>query len=302
MTETFYHNPVMLNESIKALNINPAGIYIDATFGGGGHSKEILKQLKTGKLIAFDVDNNAQANIIDAQNFIFIKSNFKYINNFINYLDFNKVDGIFADLGVSSHHFDSTERGFSFRYDSKLDMRMNQDSQFSAQNIVNEYEAENLYRIFKYFGELNNCKCLTDSIITYRKTRKIENISDFVDAIKKCIPKNQDYKYLAKVFQALRIETNKEIDVLKDLLKNSEKIIKKNGRLVIITYHSLEDRLVKNYFKTGNLEGKQEKDIYGNIISAWQQATVKPIIPSDEEISKNNRARSAKLRIGIKLL
>lgn len=300
MEEQVYHKPIMLNEAIEALDIKPDGIYIDATFGGGGHSKEILKHLTTGRLISFDVDNDAEKNIINDEKFTFVKSNFKYIPNFLKYFEIDKVDGILADLGVSSHHFDFAERGFSYRFEGPLDMRMNQEAEFSAQNIVNEYKIEDLYKIFKYYGEINNTKCLVDNIIAKREISKILTITDFIQTIEPCTPKNQEYKYLSKVFQALRIETNKELDVLQEFLLNSDKIVKQNGILVIITFHSLEDRLVKNYFKSGNFEGKIEKDLYGNILSSWKPESGKLIIPSDEEIAENNRARSAKLRVGIK--
>lgn len=300
MSEQTYHTPVLLHESIEALNIKPDGIYIDATFGGGGHSKEILKHLKTGKLFGFDVDNEAQNNIIEDKNFIFVRSNFRYINNFLKFFEIDKVDGVLADLGVSSHHFDLAERGFSFRFDGPLDMRMNKDAEFSASNIVNEYSKEVLIKIFREFGEVQNAKSLAENIVNSREINKIQTINDLIKAIEKCIPKNQEYKYLAKVFQALRIETNHELDVLKEFLGNTEKIIKKSGRFVVITYHSLEDRLVKNYFKSGNFEGKIEKDIYGNILSPWKSDNNKIIIPSEDEITKNSRARSAKLRTGVK--
>jgi len=300
MTDYSYHKPVLLEESIDALNIKSDGIYVDATFGGGGHSKEIIKHLTTGKLIAFDVDNDAQKNVFDHKNLIFIKSNFSFIPNFLKYIEIEKVDGILADLGVSSHHFNSSERGFSYRFDGELDMRMNQESDFSAKNIINEYKIEELYRIFKQYGEINNCKCLVDNILKHRNQNKINTINDLLSAINDCTPKHQEYKYLAKVFQALRIETNKELDVLKYFLQNSQNIVKQDGRLVVITYHSLEDRLVKNYIKAGNFDGKVEQDLYGNILSPWKPIQNKVIIADNEEIDENSRARSAKLRIGIK--
>jgi len=293
-----YHKPVLLEESIEALNINPAGIYIDVTYGGGGHSAEILKQLTTGKLIAFDVDLDAQKNVADNKNLIFVRSNFKYLKRFLEYLEIEKVDGILADLGVSSHHFDDELRGFSYRFDGNLDMRMNQEADFSAEKIINEYSADELYKVFKTYGEVNNSKCVVDNIVAKRKDKRIKTIDELIKVIENCMPKNQEYKYLSKVFQGLRIETNNELETLKQFLQSTDNIVKKDGRLVIISYHSLEDRLVKNYLKAGNFEGTIEKDMYGNIKSAWE--TSKLIIPNDEEITLNSRARSAKLRVGIR--
>jgi len=298
MTEN-YHKPVLLKETIEELEINPTGIYVDVTYGGGGHSREILSHLTTGKLIAFDVDLEAKENIVENGNLIFIRSNFRYVKRFLEYLEIKKVDGILADLGVSSHHFDDAERGFSYRFEGKLDMRMNQEAEFSAEKIINEYSAEELYKVFKTYGEVNNTKCVVDNIVAKRNEKRITTIEQFIKVIENCMPKNQEYKYLSKVFQGLRIETNQELEVLKQFLQSTENIVKKDGKLVVITYHSLEDRLVKNYLKSGNFEGKIEQDMYGNVKSAWE--TKKIIIPTDQEIAENSRARSAKLRVGNKL-
>ncbi len=294
-----YHKPVLLKESIEALNIAPTGIYIDVTYGGGGHSAEIMKHINGGKLIATDTDADVEKNLISHKNFIFLQTNYKYVEYFLKYLDIDKVDGIIADLGVSSHHFDEASRGFSYRNDAQLDMRMNKNTKLTAKDILNEYSEEELYKIFKTYGEINNAKCLIDSITAYRLQNTINTVNQFIAAIEKCLPKNQEYKYLSKVFQALRIETNNELECLKDFLSSTENIVKQDGRLVIITYHSLEDKIVKNYMKTNNFDGETKKDFYGNRQAAWTPLT-KVISPSEEEIEDNNRARSAKLRIAIK--
>lgn len=294
---SIYHKPVLLNECIEGLNINPDGIYVDVTFGGGGHSKEILKHLNNGKLLAFDQDKDAEQNKINDERFIFIKSNFRYLGNFLKYLEIEHVDGILADLGVSSHHFDDAKRGFSFRFDAELDMRMNQESDFSAKELINTYSSEKLVRIFREYGEIKNAYKLAQTIDVRRKERKIETINDFLNIIQNCISKKQRNKYLATVFQALRIEVNNEMGALKEFLQQTTKHIKVNGQLVILTYHSLEDRLVKNFIRTGNFDGKQNKDIYGNIIAPFKAVNRKVIVPDEIEIEQNNRARSAKLRI-----
>ncbi|OQX99701.1 MAG: 16S rRNA (cytosine(1402)-N(4))-methyltransferase [Bacteroidetes bacterium 4572_128] len=295
-----YHLPVLLEESINALNINPEGIYIDLTFGGGGHSKLILKKLTKGKLIAFDKDKDAEKNILKNGNFIFINGNFMYLKNYLLYYGIKKVDGILGDLGVSSHHFNEKKRGFSFRFDGTLDMRMNTNSNLKAKDILNNYTENNLYKIFKNYGEIKNCKKLINLITTYRRDNEFNKIFDFLEAIKIAIPKNKENKYLAKVFQALRIEVNQEIKVLKKFLLQTPKILKKNGRLVIISYHSLEDRIVKKFFKSGNFDGKIEKDFFGNIINDLKIINRKVIIPSEKELKNNKRSRSAKLRIAEK--
>lgn len=295
-----YHIPVLLEESIDGLNINPDGIYVDLTFGGGGHSREILKRLKKGRLISFDQDAEAMQNEFKKNNFLFIQSNFKFFRNFLRYYKVGEVDGILADLGVSSHHFNAAERGFSFRFNGELDMRMDQNAELTAQKILNKYASEDLLRIFREYGEIKNAYKLVKSIVKYRDKGKIATIIEFKDMIVNEIPKNMEHKYLAKVFQALRIEVNNEINVLKETLLQTVNALKPQGRLVVLTYHSLEDRLVKNFIKAGRFDGKLEKDFYGNVIAPFQQVNRKVIVPKEEEIKKNNRARSAKLRIAEK--
>ena len=299
--EQAYHIPVLLNESIEGLNIHKDGDYVDVTFGGGGHSREVMKHLKKGRLFAFDQDEDAAANVIDNPRFFFIRHNFSYIRNFLRYYEVEKVDGILADLGVSSHDFDVAERGFSFRFSGDLDMRMNRDAKMTAAEIVNTYTEERLIQIFRDYGEVKNAYRLTKEIIARREQKQIKTIDDFKNAIENCIPKRLETKYLAKVFQALRIETNQELEVLKNFLEQSADLLKVGGRLVVITYHSLEDRLVKNFIKAGNFEGKLEKDFYGNVTSGLKSVNRKVIIPTEEEIERNPRARSAKLRIAEKI-
>ncbi len=294
-----YHTPALLNETIEGLDIKPDGIYIDVTFGGGGHSSEILKRLDNGKLIAFDQDIDAHKNTIKDERFTLIQANFKYLQNFLNYHKIEKVDGILADLGVSTHHFDMPERGFSFRFDSKLDMRMNTDASFDARHLINIYTKKELFVMFKKYSEIKNAGKLVEAIITARKEKEIVTTTNLVKAIEGCVPKRIENKYLAKVFQALRIEVNNEIENLKIFLNQAVKFLKDDGRFVVISYHSLEDRLVKNLFRSGNFEGKQEKDIYGNIISPIKQLNRKVIVPTKQEIEENNRSRSAKMRIGM---
>ncbi|MDR2651772.1 MAG: 16S rRNA (cytosine(1402)-N(4))-methyltransferase RsmH [Prevotellaceae bacterium] len=296
-----YHIPVLLNESIDALNINPAGIYVDVTFGGGGHSREILKRLTTGKLVAFDRDSDAEANKINDERFIFVRNNFRFLHNFLRYNKIDEVDGILADLGVSSHHFDDASRGFSFRYNTEIDMRMNKNSDFSALKLLNEYDESELRRIFHDYGELTNANQLARIIVEKRDETQIKTVNDFLSAIKPVTPKKDENKFLAKVFQSLRIEVNQEIDALEQMLVHSLKSLKNKGRLVVITYHSLEDRLVKNFMRSGNTDGKIEKDFYGNIDCPFKLITRKAIVPSDLEMGKNSRARSAKLRVAEKI-
>lgn len=296
-----YHVPVLLRESIDGLDIKPNGIYVDLTFGGGGHSTEILKHLSKGKLFAFDQDEEALANAIDDKRFTLIRGNFRFFRNFLRYHGIRQVDGILADLGVSSHHFDSPERGFSFRFEGPLDMRMNQKSKKSAKHVVNEYAAEDLARVFTLYGELQNAKRLANAICQSRSGKQIETVEQLYELLKPMFPFNQQNKMLAQVFQAIRIEVNQEMFVLEQMLINATKCLKKDGRLVIIAYHSLEDRLVKNYMRSGNFEGDVEKDFYGNVSSPYEAVNRKVIVPSNEEIKINSRARSAKLRIGKKL-
>ena len=295
-----YHIPVLLNESIKGLNIQEDGDYVDVTFGGGGHSREILNNLPSGRLFGFDQDEDAAANAFKDSRFYFIRHNFKYIQHFLRYYQVEKVDGILADLGVSSHDFDVAERGFSFRFSGDLDMRMNRNATKTASDIVNEYDENTLFRVFKDYGEIDNARRLTRQVIEGRQHHPIKTIDQFKEIISTCVSKKSESKYLAKVFQALRIETNGELDVLKDFLVQSAELLKPGGRLVVITYHSLEDRLVKNFIRSGNFEGKQDKDFYGNVKTPLLAINRKVIIPNDDEIGINPRARSAKLRIAEK--
>lgn len=292
-----YHDPVLLHESVEGLNVRPEGIFVDATYGGGGHSKEILTHLTTGKLVAFDQDEDAEKNKINDERLIFVRHNFHWMKNFLKYHNITAVDGILADLGVSSYQFDTPDRGFSFRSDAELDMRMNRESAKSAKTIINEYPEEELSSIFYQYGEINNSRKLAAVIVNARRKKLINTTNEFIDAISSCIPKFSENKYLAQVFQSIRIEVNNELVSLKELLKQSAEYIKVGGRLVILTYHSLEDRLVKNFIKTGNFDGKLEKDFYGNTNTPFKAINKNVIVPTDEEIQRNNRARSAKLRI-----
>lgn len=295
-----YHNPVLLKECIEGLNINPAGIYVDVTFGGGGHSREILKHLTTGKLYAFDQDDDAVKNKIDDERFVLIKQNFRYLKNFLKMYNALPIDGLLADLGVSSHQFDEAERGFSTRFNAKLDMRMDQNGKQTAADVLNTYSEEELKRIFKLYGEVDNAGYLASIIFHNRKEKHIDTVNDLKVMITKCVKKGRENQYYAQVFQALRIEVNKELDVLEELLTQSLEVLKPGGRLVVISYHSLEDRLVKNIMRSGKFEGEVEKDFYGNQLTPFKQITRKPIVPSAEENEINSRARSAKLRIAEK--
>lgn len=298
--EREYHIPVLLTESVDGLEIKTNGDYVDVTFGGGGHSREIFSRLTTGRLFAFDQDEDAAANIIENDRFFFIRHNFKYIRNFLKYYEVDQVDGILADLGVSSHDFDVAERGFSFRFDGDLDMRMNRNATLKASDLINTYSENQLRTVFREYGELDNAGRLAKTLIGVRNATPIQTIEQFKAAIAPCVPKLQETKYLAKVFQALRIETNREMDVLHEFLEQSIQLLKPGGRLVVITYHSLEDRMVKNFIKSGDFSGKQEKDFYGNVDSPLIAVNRKVIVPNDEEIERNPRARSAKLRIAEK--
>lgn len=295
-----YHNPVLLKECIEGLNINPEGTYVDVTFGGGGHSREILKHLTTGKLYAFDQDDDAVKNKIEDERFVLIKQNFRYLKNFLKMYNAIPIDGLLADLGVSSHQFDIPERGFSIRFDAKLDMRMDQNGKQTAADILNEYPEEELKRIFRLYGEVDNAGYLASIIFHNRKDKHIDTVDDLKHMIVKCVKRGRENQYYAQVFQALRIEVNKELDVLQDLLTQSLEVLKPGGRLVVISYHSLEDRLVKNIMRSGKFEGDVEKDFYGNQLTPFKQITRKPIVPSAEENEINSRARSAKLRIAEK--
>lgn len=297
-----YHTSVLLKESVDGLNINPSGIYVDCTFGGGGHSKEILSRLNNnGRLIAFDQDAEALKNKLNDTRLTLVHGNFKFLRNYLRFEDAPQVDGILADLGVSGHHFDSQTRGFSFRFDSPLDMRMNQDAGFSAQNIVNEYSVDQLASIFRMYGELDNAGRIAWLIDSYRGKQKITTVGQLKEAIAQVTPQKAATKFLAKVFQALRIEVNHEMDALREMLEQTADVVKKGGKLVIITYHSLEDRLVKNYMKNGKFDGQAEKDLFGNVNVPFKMENRKVIVPDIQELDKNSRSRSAKLRIAEKI-
>ncbi|HEY2581842.1 MAG TPA: 16S rRNA (cytosine(1402)-N(4))-methyltransferase RsmH [Mucilaginibacter sp.] len=296
-----YHTPVMLNECIEGLDIKPDGTYVDVTFGGGGHSREILKHLKgDGKLLAFDQDVDAKQNLIDDERFIFVDQNFRYLKNFCRLYDAIPVDGILADLGVSSYQFDQAERGFSIRFDAELDMRMNRQAGLSAKEVVNTYGEAELHRIFGIYGEIQNAKSLANTIVTARLNSPIVTVADLKNAISNRIPRGKENKYLAQVFQALRIEVNQELEALKDFLSQSAEVLVSGGRLVVMSYHSLEDRLVKNFIAKGKFSGEVEKDLYGNENKPFNAVSRGAITASAEEINNNNRARSAKLRIAVK--
>ena len=296
-----YHIPVLLNESIEGMNLHADGIYADMTFGGGGHSKEILRRMgEDCHLYSFDQDEDAEKNIVDDKRFTFVRSNFRYLRNFMRYYGVEQLDGILADLGVSSHHFDDSERGFSFRFDGKLDMRMNKRAGMTAADIVNTYDDEKLADVFYLYGELKNSRKLAATIAKARQQKQITTIGEFLDIIKPLFGREREKKELAKVFQALRIEVNHEMEALKEMLYEATDLLKPGGRLVVITYHSLEDRMVKNLIKAGNIEGKVEQDFYGNVQSPFRAVNNKVIVPTDEEVNQNPRSRSAKLRIAEK--
>lgn len=296
-----YHKPVLLKESVDALVSSPDGIYADATFGGGGHSREILSRLsEKGRLIAFDRDEDALKGAFDDPRFKLIHNNFRFIHNYSLLETESGFDGVLADLGVSSHQFDTAERGFSFRYDAPLDMRMNTQAQLTAQDVVNEYPVEELAKIFRIYGEVENAYKLASLIVSKRALSPIGTTDDLDKAIESVTPKFAQHKYLAKVYQALRIEVNQEMRSLEKFLEGATKALKSRGRLAVITYHSLEDRMVKNFIKSGNVDGEVEKDVFGRSVQPLEAVNRKPILPLEEEISENTRARSAKLRIAVK--
>ena len=296
-----YHLPVMLNECIEGLNIRPDGTYVDATFGGGGHSRAILSRLgETGRLIAFDQDADALANALDDPRFTLLNENFRHAKSFLRLHGVRKVDGLLADLGVSSHQFDVAERGFSTRYDGALDLRMDQRQELTARDIVNTADEQELTRLLRLYGELPNARQMAKAIVAARATKAIETTFDLREAVSHHLPRGMENKYLAMLFQALRIEVNGELDALQALLRQSVELLNPGGRVVVMSYHSLEDRLVKNFFKTGNFEGLLEKDFYGNPIVPLRVVTRKAVTASEEELQRNNRARSAKLRIAEK--
>ena len=299
MEEQTYHVPVLLQESIDGMNLQPEGIYVDVTFGGGGHSKESLRQGdSTIRLFSFDQDEDAERNIVNDERFTFVRSNFRYLYNFLRYHGVEGVDAILADLGVSSHHFDDSERGFSFRFDGKLDMRMNKRGGETAADLLNRASEEELTKIFKLYGELNCARKLAARIVKRRAEEPFKRVNDLIETAKPFCPPQREKKEMAKVFQALRIEINKEVEALQEMLKSAKELLKPGGRLVVITYHSIEDRIVKNFMKSGNFEGKVEQDFFGRVVSPFEMKKV--IMPADEELEANPRSRSAKLRIAIK--
>lgn len=303
LTVMTYHKPVLLHESIEALQIQSGGTYVDLTFGGGGHAMVILEQLKEGKLFAFDQDSDAAENAtrINSKSFKFIKNNFRFADKFLKLHGVSQVDGILADLGVSSHQIDTPERGFSTRYDGLLDMRMDRDTSKSAQHIINKYTKEDLHKVFGMYGEVKNAKSLAAAIVEKRDRNSIKTIDDLKNILNDFAPRGREYKYYAQVFQAIRIEVNNELEVLKEMLTRCMNMLKPGGRFVIISYHSLEDRLVKNYFNKGKFFGDVDKDVFGNEIKPLKSMTRKPVVANDQEVLENNRARSAKMRIAEKL-
>jgi len=296
-----YHNPVLLKETVDGLNIHEGGIYVDVTFGGGGHSKEILKRLgPNGKLLAFDQDQDALENSIDDDRFTLINENFRYLKRFLRFHGVKQVDGILADFGVSSHQFDEAERGFSIRFDAALDMRMNQNDKLSAFHVVNEYEENQLRNVLYNYGELKQAPAMARTIVSARKSAPIETSAQLQEVLKRFLPPRRENKVLAQIFQAIRIEVNQEIEALKEFLEQTPEVLKKGGRLSVISYHSLEDRLVKRFMRNGLFEGEPERDLYGNFEVPFKKIG-NMIVPTSEEIELNNRARSAKLRIAEKL-
>jgi len=299
-----YHRPVLLQESIDALQVKPDGIYVDLTFGGGGHALSIVEKLNDGGLlVAFDQDSDAAINAtrISSKSFRFVKSNFRHFDKFLKAEGVSKADGIFADLGVSSHQIDTADRGFSTRFDGPLDMRMDRSATKTARQIINTYSEEDLHKIFGMYGEIRNARTLAAAIVEARNGKQIKTIEDLKAIFKKLAPKTKDFKYAAQVFQALRIEVNNELDALKEMLTRTVNVLNPGGRLVVISYHSLEDRLVKNFLGKGKFSGEVEKDVFGNQLKPFQSITRKPIVASEAEISENNRARSARLRVAEKI-
>ena len=296
----FYHNPVLLEKSICELVTNPNGIYVDATYGGGGHSKEVLCRLtKKGKLFAFDQDNDTKQNLIDDTRFFFINSNFKHLKKYLNHHNIYKVNGIIADFGVSSHQLDEPSRGFSTMKDGPLDMRMNKSSDLTAQNVVNYYEGKKLYKILKEYGQVTRANEIVNKIVSYRKTKQIKSTIDLVKVVEDSISKFSKYKILAKIFQSIRIEVNNELEVIKQLLIQASELVKIGGRMVCISYHSLEDKLIKNFIRSGSFDNKDNRDFFGNVQKPFKKIGGL-ITPGANEIKKNKRARSAKMRIAEK--
>ncbi|WP_234736648.1 16S rRNA (cytosine(1402)-N(4))-methyltransferase RsmH [Tellurirhabdus bombi] len=303
MINTTYHKPVLLQACIDGLALKPNGIYVDVTFGGGGHSREILRQLDGGRLFVFDQDPDAKANAqaIDDPRLTFVAANFRHLKRYLRLYKIDQVDGILADLGISSHQIDTPERGFSTRYDAELDMRMNQAGALTARAVVNEYPEDKLHKILGMYGEVTNARTLAGAIVSARLNRSLESVNDLKSVLQRYAPRGKENKYFAQVFQALRIEVNEELAVLEEFLTQVPETLSPGGRLVVMAYHSLEDRLVKNFIKSGNFQGEIEKDFYGNEIKPLRSITRKPIEASAEEVSQNPRARSAKLRIAEKI-
>jgi 16S rRNA (cytosine1402-N4)-methyltransferase len=296
-----YHIPALLRESIDGLNIRPDGIYVDVTFGGGGHSMEILKRIETGKLIAFDQDEDARLNAPVDKKLIFLDQNFRFLNNNLKFVNIDSIDGLIADLGVSFHQFDEPARGFTFRQDAPLDMRMSRSSQVTAAHLINSLDENSLADVLYNYGELTNSRRLAKEIVARRSVKPLTTVNDIIDSVGKLAPYRQEHKFYAKIFQALRIAVNHEIDYLKEMLVQALAVLNPGGRLVVITYHSLEDRVVKNFMKSGNFEGEEKKDFYGNIETPFRIINKKGTTPDEEEIAHNNRARSARLRIAEKI-
>ena len=302
ITAETYHVPVLLHESIDGLDIKPNGVYVDVTFGGGGHSREILKRLgRNGRLYSFDQDADAERNIVDDDRFTFVRSNFRYLSNWMRYYEVEHIDGLLADLGVSSHHFDDAERGFSIRFNAPLDMRMNKRAGMTAADIVNNYDERQLADVLYLYGELKQSRRIAAALCSYRQDKKIVTTADLLNATEKLFQREREKKEQTKMFQALRIEVNHEMDALRDMLKGATGLLAQGGRLSVITYHSLEDRIVKNVMKAGNAEGRVEQDFFGRINSPFRLVNGKVTTPSDEELERNPRSRSAKLRIAEKI-
>ncbi|MEQ9300540.1 MAG: 16S rRNA (cytosine(1402)-N(4))-methyltransferase RsmH [Cyclobacteriaceae bacterium] len=294
-----YHRPVMLNECLEGLNIDGKGTYVDLTFGGGGHSQAILERLDGGRLLGFDQDSDAAVNAesFPERSFTFIAANFRHLKKYLRLHGITTVNGILVDLGVSSHQIDAAERGFSTRFDAELDMRMNQGAGLSAKNVLNEYDEGALHRMFGIYGEVKNARTLASAIVSSRVNRSLDRVGQFIELLKPIAPRGREFKYYAQVFQAIRIEVNEEMKALEEMLMQTAEVLDEGGRLVIMSYHSLEDRMVKNFMNKGKLHGEVERDLYGNMIRDMRQITRKPIMASEAEIEANNRARSAKLRI-----
>jgi 16S rRNA (cytosine1402-N4)-methyltransferase len=296
-----YHLPALLKESIAGLNLRPDGIYVDVTFGGGGHSRAILEQLTSGRLVAFDQDTDAAVNAIRDERFTLLSQNFRYLKNNLRYVGIDTIDGLIADLGVSFHQFDEQARGFSFRGDAELDMRMNMQASLKASDVLRTYPEDKLADIFYSYGELTNSRKLAAAIVRARTEKPVLTVSDLMTVLGGFVPPREENKFWARLFQSLRIEVNNELDALKEMLLQALQVLKPEGRLVVITYHSLEDRLVKNFFRSGNFEGESQKDFYGNITAPLRAVNRRVIIPSEEEIMNNSRSRSARLRIAEKI-